>query len=143
LLMLFFSLPLGAQSMNCDEVTKIREIPFKPDLSVNDQAYNSLKKKGREVVPCLIERIPDTKVTVDPRGIPGPKNCKVGDVAFWVILDITNLPYDDMFPETLRKRFADEGVYAYHEWVRKKSNRKLLQVNVRKWYEANKPKVTT
>jgi hypothetical protein len=64
----------------------------------------------------------------------------VGDVAFWVVKDITGLPYDEMFPEGTRRRFKQEGVYAYFEWVNRDGHRKKLQQNVDKWFSLHRPK---
>jgi hypothetical protein len=97
----------------CSEITAVRHIPFHPDERVNDLAYNQLREKSWAVVSCLIAQITDSAVTPDPRSAPIYPKVRVGDVAFWVVRDITALPYDDMFPAALRKRFKKEGVYAY------------------------------
>ena len=91
-------------------------------------------------MPCLIAKISETQVTTDPRSAPEYSGVRVGDVAFWIVKDITALPYDEMFPPRLRKRFPREGVYAYFDWVNRAGNRKVLQQNVRNWCMQHAPR---
>jgi hypothetical protein len=125
---------------DCSEVTLVRHIPFHPDENVNDAAYNRLRMDSWTVVPCLIRQITNSALTPDPRSAPAYPKVRVGDIAFWVIRDITGLPYDSMFPTDLVQHFPKEGVYAYFEWVNRDSNRKKLRNNVERWYLANEPK---
>jgi hypothetical protein len=126
----------------CRHVKEIRTLPLKPggpneDNSSVDSIYGQMRKMGNQVVPCLIEKITDITEMDDPRQAPAMGKVKVGDVALWVVLDITGLPYDDMFPPDVRKRLTTEGVYAYFEWVKSSKHRNLLQQNVRAWYSRN------
>jgi hypothetical protein len=117
----------------CSRVSEIRSMPFK-DERVEDAAYNALLDAGQEVVPCLIEKVTDTTPMQDPRGIPGPTDTRVGDVAFFVLLDVAKLDFDSMMPPEVKKRLKEEGVYAYHGFVGEEENRKWLQSNLRDWY---------
>jgi len=101
----------------CSKLHKVKAIPFKKGDRVDDDVYNGLIRLGYEAVPCLTEAITNEKVMPDPRRAPLYHPVKVGDTAFWILVDITNLPYDEMFPEKLRKRFNEQGVYAYFDWV--------------------------
>ena len=66
----------------------------------------------------------------DPRGIPGPTDTRVGDVAFFVLVDIAKLDFESMMPPEERKKFKEEGVYAYHDFVAEQENRKWLQSHI-------------
>ena len=70
----------------------------------------------------------------DPRGIPGPTDTRVVDVAFFVLVDIAKLDFESMMPPEVRKKFKEEGVYAYHDFVAEEENRKWLQSTLRDWY---------
>ena len=128
---------------SCSEITTVRHIPFHPEDKVDDAAYNELRKKSWSVVPCLIREITNSSITPDPRTAPVYPKVRVGDVAFWVLKDITNLPYDEMFPTTVIRRFPKQGVYAYFDWVNRGENRRKLQQNVEKWCSLNRPKETS
>jgi hypothetical protein len=127
------------KKVTCNEISAVRRIPFHAGEPVKDDAYNKLLKKSWGVVPCLIGQITNTHRTPDPRTAPIFGDVRVGDVAFWVIKDITALPYDDMFPPDLVARFPKEGVYAYFDWIHKPQNRKILQNKVQEWYNSHQP----
>lgn len=123
----------------CSRIREIKKLPFRndgPDANYQEygEVYAQLRKVGDDAVPCLIEKITDTRKMPDPRQAPTVGSVAIGDVAFWILNDITKLPYDDMFPSEVRQRFKDEGVYVYFEWIAKKKNRSLLQRNIRSWY---------
>ena len=116
----------------CARLAEVRVLPFK-DESVDDPVYNGLVSLGRNAVPCLIGEITNTKLTHDPRKAPHYGNVKVGDVAFWILGRIVTLRYDKLFPQDVSKRFADEGVYAYFDWINKPGHRTLLQQNIKSY----------
>ena len=124
----------------CSEITAVRHIPFHPEDRVDDPAYNELIKKSWSVVPCLISEITNSSLTPDPRSAPIYPKVRLGDVAFWILKDITNLPYDEMFPAAVSRRFPKEGVYVYFHWVNRDANRRKLQQNVEKWCALHRPK---
>ncbi len=130
--------PGGQQA--CSEIGEVRHIPFHAEDKVGDAAYNQLREKSWSVVPCLIGQITNSSLTPDPRSAPIYPKVRVGDVAFWVVRDITRLPYDEMFPASVSRRFKKEGVYAYFDWVNRDGNRKKLQSKIQAWYMLHKPK---
>jgi hypothetical protein len=82
----------------CRRVKDIRVLLLKAggreiDHSSVDPVYDELRKMDEQVVPCLIQETTDTVEMDDPREAPTVGKVKVGDVAFWVVLDITRLPY--------------------------------------------------
>jgi hypothetical protein len=127
------SAPAHDPEVLCGRVPEIKSIPFK-DERVDDAAYNALVGAGEKVVPCLIEKITDTTSMHDPRSIPGPTDTKVGDVAFFVLVDVAKLDFESMMPPEVKKKFKEEGVYAYHRFVGEEANRKWLQSRLQDWY---------
>lgn len=125
--------PAPAPEVLCARVAEIKSIPFK-DETVNDAAYNALVEAGEAVLPCLIDSIADTTPMRDPRGIPGPTDTRVGDVAFFVLIDVAKLDFESMMPPEVKSEFREEGVYAYHKFVGEQANRQRLQSNLREWY---------
>jgi hypothetical protein len=116
----------------CDRLSEVRVLPFR-DEPVDDAVYNRLKNAGDDAVPCLVGAITNTRETKDPRKAPSHNRVTIGDVAFWIVVDIAKLPYDDLFPEDVRRRFKDEGIDAYFDWVKTPTNRALLQRRVREY----------
>ena len=117
----------------CGRVAEIKSMPFK-DERVDDAAYNALINAGEDVLPCLIEKVADATPMKDPRSIPGPTDTRVGDVAFFVLIDIAKLDFDLMMPPEVKSRLKEEGVYAYHKFVNEEGNRKRFQSSLREWY---------
>jgi|SRR5215469_144759 len=130
---------VAGKRVSCGEIGAVRRIPFHAGDPVKDDAYNKLLLKSWGAVPCLIHQITNMHRTADPRSAPQFGDVRVGDVAFWVIKDITGVPYDEMFPPDLVARFPDEGVYAYFDWVAKPGNRKRLQTKVLEWCKSHQP----
>lgn len=127
------SAPSHDADLLCGRVVEIKSMPFK-DERIDDAAYNALINAGEVVLPCLIEKVADTTPMHDPRGIPGPTDTRVGDVAFFVLIDIAKLDFDSMMPPKVKSRLKEEGVYAYHKFVNEEGNRKRFQSSLRKWY---------
>lgn len=119
----------------CDRLSEIKEIPFKNE-KVEDVVYNGLLEKGKDVIPCLINKLTDTTIMKDPRKAPPYSNITIGDIAFFILLDITNLPFEKFLPENVQIEYKMSGVYAYFKYVNCYENRKLLQNNWLTWLQS-------
>ena len=125
---------LSNLKMTCDQVREIKTFPFKGEEGI-DAAYDSLRKAGDSAVPCLIDSITDTTPMADPRQTPKFSDVRVGDVAYFVLLDITKIDFVEFLPAKVKEAYKQEGVYAYFRFVEKPANRKKLQDNLRVWYQ--------
>lgn len=121
----------------CDRIAEIKVLPFK-DERVNDAAYNALIEAGEAALPCLIGKVTDTRKMRDPRQSPGYVGIetRVGDVAYFVLVDIAELGFIEMFPAGVQEKYKTDGVNAYFEFVRKKRNRQWLQRKLNEWYRS-------
>jgi hypothetical protein len=118
----------------CDRVSEIKLLPFKGER-VDDAAYNALIEAGEAAVPCLIRKVTDTREMRDPRRVPSwGIPTRVGDVAFFVLVDIAKIDFVGMFPARVRRDFKKEGSYAYFKFVRKRQNREWLKRRLESWY---------
>ena len=117
----------------CRRVAEIKVFPFKHESGV-DAAYDALIEAGETVVPCLIDKITDTEVMPDPRCPHVSDKTKIGDTAYFVLVDILKIDFMELFPVAVQKKFNTEGVYAYHEFIERKGKRKQLQSKLREWY---------
>jgi hypothetical protein len=122
----------------CNDLKKIRRIPF-ADEHVNDYFYNRIADAGPAAVPCLVDHITDTTKMHDPRSEPTFSEFRVGDLAFFLLVKLDKVPFDEMLPPQVRARLPDEGVYAYFKYVSSPQNRRELQDVVRTWIEHNLP----
>jgi hypothetical protein len=66
----------------CRRVKEIRTIPLKPggpdaDYSSVDPVYGQMRKMGKQVVSCLIEKITDVTAMNDPRQSPTVARVKI------------------------------------------------------------------
>ncbi|MBK7707212.1 MAG: hypothetical protein IPJ30_16015 [Acidobacteria bacterium] len=87
----------------------------------------------------MIEKVADSTPMADPRGIPGPTDTRIGDVAYFVLSRISNLDFIELLPAYVQKEYQTEGVFAYHRYVAKRENRLQLQANLRDWYKKRRP----
>lgn len=125
--------PVDTSSL-CEQVRQIKVLPFKGDQG-RDKTYDSLVAAGDAVVPCLIDKVTDATPMQDPRETLKFAETKVGDVAYFVLIDITHIDFAAPFPTKIKEDYKSEGVYAYFRFVEKPSNRKKLQQALRDWFK--------
>jgi hypothetical protein len=123
----------------CDRLAEIKTMPLKGE-SVEDEVYNGLMKMSDSAVPCLIDQLTNAKKTPDPRKTPIYSETTLGDVALFVLLDITKVPVEDVFPKAIMTKWEDQGIYAYFAFVESKGNRRIIQHNFKSWYEKHRSK---
>lgn len=148
LLVLFFGLcaanvfsqsaKISLRSANalCNRVAEIKEFPHDVGEKGVDAAWDALIDAGETVVPCLIDKITDTTVMPDPRCPRFTDKLKVGDTAYFVLIDILKIGFTEMLPVDVQKRYKTNGTFAYHEYIERKGNRKELQTKLREWYRS-------
>ena len=117
----------------CNRVAEIKELPLKDRAGV-DVAYDALIEAGEAIVPCLIDKVTNTKVMPDPRCPHVTDETTVGDVAYFVLVRITKIGFVEFLPADVQERSKTEGVYAYHDYIKRKGKRKQLQSKLREWY---------
>jgi hypothetical protein len=128
----------------CKHISDIKRLPFHRDEAPTeafkelDPVYGRFRELGDAAVPCLIAEVTNVTVMDDPRQAPTYRPVRVGDVAFWVFMDITGMPYQEALPGSVQKREEKEGAYAYFTWVKKPRNRRLLQQRLQAWYKLRK-----
>lgn len=118
----------------CQRLAQIKEFPHSNDTTDLDPAYEALYRAGEVVVPCLIDKISDVTVVTDPRCPRIFQETKVGDLAYFLLVRITNIKFDEMLPVSIQKKYRVEGVYAYHDFIERKGARQRLQSKLRDWY---------
>ena len=125
--------PVSDPNALCSRVSEIKHLPSK--VEPDDPAHIALLAAGEAVLPCLIKKVADSTPMKDPRPMPGPTDTRVGDVAYFVFLDITKIGFTELLPAKVQKEYETEGVYAYHWFVSKRKNRLQLQAKLKEWYE--------
>jgi len=114
-------------SRACNRLGELRELPFKRE-PVNDPVYNELIAVGRPAIPCLVDKIDDATPMPDPRKAPPiPGGVAVGDVALFMLSDVSGVDLKDLLPPEVLKELQEQGVYAYFTYVRNAKNRAALK----------------
>jgi hypothetical protein len=119
----------------CNRIAEIKKLPFKEGEKVDDEVYNGLIALGDSSIPCLIDKLTDTTKMKDPRKAPTYESLTVGDTAHFVLVDKTNLGFEEMLPDEVKKKAKEDGVYAYFKFVEQETNRRTLQNNWLSWYQ--------
>ncbi len=127
----------------CNRLHEIKKLPYR-DPNDTDPIYEALIAKGKEVIPCLVEKITDDTPMRDPREAPVWQHYKVGDTAVFMLVRIA---HDDsilqeellkkMLPVKYRKEWETNGVYAYFNYVSESKNRNELQRWWQIWIKEN------
>ena len=128
----------------CNRLSEIKKLPYR-DPNDTDPIYEALISKGKEAMPCLIEKITDETPMPDPREAPVWSNYKVGDTAVFILArlaDEAKITTEDeilvqMLPAKYKKEWKTNGVYAYFNYVSESKNREELQRWWQIWIEKN------
>lgn len=121
---------------DCAAVSTIRVMPFRSEAGL-DSAYDGLVAGGCSLVPCLVERIVDTREMPDPRQAPLVPGFTVGDAALFMVSELTGRSFEESLPNRVRARIPDEGVYAYFRFVATRANREAIRGDWRRWLAAH------
>jgi hypothetical protein len=121
----------------CSRLAEIKTLPIKGEPGI-DAAYDSLVGAGDAVVPCLIQKITNLTPIRDPRCLFSERTT-VGDIAYFVLVHITKLDFAELLPAEVQKEIQTNGVYAFHDYIRRKGARSQLQFKVREWYRRKHP----
>jgi hypothetical protein len=121
----------------CARISEIKVLPMKGERG-EDPLYDAFMDAGEGVVPCLINEVTNITKMRDPRSEPGFPDIqiRVGDIAYFLIIDITKLNFTELLPADVQAQYKDQGVYAYFKYVQKLANRKTLQDKLHKRFEA-------
>lgn len=120
----------------CNQVRAITLMPMKG--VGDDPVYMALIEQGASALPGLVSCIADQSVMPDPREAPVYLGTTVGDVAFWTFARIAEISIADFLPIEYEKKWEDNGVYAYFEYVATVENRLELQARVSSWLDENR-----
>jgi hypothetical protein len=128
----------SAQAL-CGELRNLKRIPYETGAAADDPVYDGLMAKGKEAIPCLVDKITEITVIDDPRvGDPHVHGFTTGDAAVFLLVDITGISPEEFLPsEIVEKRWKDEGIYSYFAYVEKPKHRLQIQSWWRKWMRTN------
>jgi len=119
----------------CKRLSSVRHMPFQNE-HVDDQVYNEIMAKGSAMTPCLVKQLTNRTKIRDPRSEPTVADFRVGDLAFFLLLRITGVPFEQMLPEAVKAKVKEEGVYAYFRYTDVPANRAALQQRWKAWLKA-------
>ena len=119
----------------CKRLRSITRMPFQ-DEHVDDKLYNQIMAKGSAIMPCLVEQLTNVAKMRDPRSEPTVADFRVGDLAFFLLLRITGVPFEQMLPDSVKAKVKEQGVYAYFRYTEAPANRTTLQRKWKAWLKA-------
>jgi len=97
---------------------------------VTDDVYDALVRLGPYSLPCLTDRLLDTRWMPDPRSEPLLGAPLVGDVAYMILMD---KGVEDVLPALAHKKADDLRMDDYFLWPSVGDHRQRLQKAVRAW----------
>jgi hypothetical protein len=100
------------------------------DPAVTDDVYDTLVWLGPYSLPCLVDRLTDTRWMPDPRSEPLLGAPVVGDVAYMILAD---KGVQDVLPELAHKKPNELRMDDYFLWPSIGNHRLRLQTAVRAW----------
>lgn len=130
----------------CDHLADLKEMAWDPKDHSGDAVYDGLKRNGYYSIPCLIEKITDTRPAENPTGAPfmAGLTYRVGDTAVNMLMDINEMYWPKgMMPEKYEHMFKTEGMFSYYYYVHEDPNaRKQVQHWWRNWMKTCQPECT-
>ncbi len=100
------------------------------DPPVTDDVYDTLVWLGPYSLPCLVDRLTDTRWMPDPRSEPLLGAPVVGDVAYMILAD---KGVHDVLPELTHRKPNELRMDDYFLWPSIGNHRLRLQTAVRAW----------
>ena len=109
----------------------VAHVPVSPqEPIVTDDVYDALVRLGPYSLPCLTDRLLDTRWMPDPRSEPLLGVPLVGDVAYMILMD---KGVEDVLPALAHKKPDDLRMDDYFLWPSIGDHRQRLQKAVRAW----------
>jgi hypothetical protein len=119
----------------CDHLQELQQMPWDRTEYSGDAVYDALKRKGREAVPCLIDKVTDTRPAQNPTGAPfwAGLTYRVGDTAVNVLMDINDMYWPKgMLSKKYEDMFKEEGMFSYYFYVDEVPGARR---KIQKWWE--------
>jgi hypothetical protein len=128
---------IAAQNI-CKRLSQIKNLPFKGEAGL-DANYDAFMRAGNSAIPCLIRSVTNTRPMRDPRSEPGFAGIRVrvGDVGYFVLADIAKTDFVFLLPARVKKQWKEAGVWAYFNFVQRKTNREWFQRRLKAWYRSH------
>lgn len=131
------SSPAFAADDVCAGVRDIRYLPVKAGQTGLDAAYDALWQRRDAANACLVELVASDERMTDPRDEPTKSgNFRVGDLAFFLLLDFYDVPLESFVPAAVASNYTSDGVTAYFDWIAQPGSRVELLASVRAWRRA-------
>ena len=105
-------------------------MPAAQEPIITDDVYDALLRLGPYSVPCLTDRLLDTRWMPDPRSEPLLGTPLVGDVAYMILAD---KGVKDVLPSLAHKKPDELRMDDYFLWPSLGDHRKRLQSAIRGW----------
>lgn len=127
----------------CDRLSELKHMPKDRDEPSGDAIYDALRENHYYSLPCLVEKITDTRPVERPGTAPFMSGLtyRVGDTAVLMLMR-----YDEMYwpkgmlPKKYEDMFKEQGMFAYYFYVDEVPEaRKEIQRWWKKWLKTCQP----
>jgi hypothetical protein len=121
----------------CDQhLSQITSIPY--ELEPGDAHYRALMAAGRSAVPCLIANVTNTRPIRNPRPIPAGAATMIGDVAVYLLAEVTGLNPIKLLARKYRNDYPQMGVIVMDIYLHdRRSHPRALQRKLWHWYRTS------
>jgi len=127
----------------CDHLDDLKHMAWEGTGYSGDAVYDGLKRNGYYAIPCLADKITDTRPATNPTGAPfwAGYTYRVGDTAMFMLMDINEMNWPKgMMPTKYEEMFKTEGMFAYFDYVHSvPGSRKNVQRWWRNWIKTCQP----
>jgi hypothetical protein len=128
----------------CDHLADLKQMPWDRDEYSGDAVYDALKRNGHASIPCLVDKITDTRPAENPTGAPfwAGLTYRVGDTAVLMLMDINDMYWPKgMLAKKYEDMFETEGMFSYYYYVDEVPGaRKEIKRWWSKWLKSCRPK---
>ena len=120
----------------CERIIQLQNVPIKKSVS-NDDIYNGIIAMDKDMIPCLVNKITDTRTMENPFEAPFHGNkTLVGDVALDLLVQIVEInrrQYDSIFSPEISSKMKAVDNAIYIEFMQSSPEKRIeLQKNIKK-----------
>lgn len=127
----------------CDRLVELKKMPKDSDEPTGDAIYDALRHNHYYSLPCLVDKITDTRPAENPTGAPFMSGLtyRVGDTAVLMLMRFDEMYWPKgMLPKKYEDMFKEEGMFAYYYYVDEVPGaRKEVQKWWKKWLQTCQP----
>lgn len=121
----------AAETSPCAGLGDIKAVPFRSGEMGGDRFYYAIHNQGDKATACLVEAVKSDRPMPDPSPAPAIHGFREGDLAFWLLMEMEKVSYEQCAPPEVLRKVESVGVQAFFDWVHAGNRQALYQCAVR------------